>query len=262
MKFIITAGGTTEKIDNIRKISNTSTGKLGSLIAKKFIEKSNDIQKIYYICEKGSITPSGSCVEIVNTIGVEAVKDSIESIMSTDKIDAVIHSMAVSDYSVKSLTTTEDLALSISHGLFKNLSKYNDETSLAKYIESLIIGNDRVISSTSKVSSYIEHPLITLKQTPKIISLIKDIDPGVMLVGFKLLSNVSEEELISVAHKLLIKNRCDFVLANDLNSINSGNHTGFLLSPDKTYIKLEGKDAIAEGIVEVVLKNLERKRAK
>ena len=33
-KIIITAGGTSEKIDNVRKITNSSTGKLGKLIAE------------------------------------------------------------------------------------------------------------------------------------------------------------------------------------------------------------------------------------
>ena len=33
MKVVITAGGTSEKIDNVRKITNSSTGKLGLCIA-------------------------------------------------------------------------------------------------------------------------------------------------------------------------------------------------------------------------------------
>ena len=44
-KIIITAGGTSEKIDNVRKITNSSSGRLGMTIAnyllcmfKKFIK--------------------------------------------------------------------------------------------------------------------------------------------------------------------------------------------------------------------------------
>ena len=37
-KIIITAGGTSEKIDNVRKITNSSSGKLGCTIANKLIE--------------------------------------------------------------------------------------------------------------------------------------------------------------------------------------------------------------------------------
>lgn len=36
MRVLITAGGTSEKIDNVRSITNHSTGRLGCLIAEKF----------------------------------------------------------------------------------------------------------------------------------------------------------------------------------------------------------------------------------
>ena len=49
-KIIITAGGTSEKIDNVRKITNSSSGKLGSVIATKLLELPDDkIEKIYYV---------------------------------------------------------------------------------------------------------------------------------------------------------------------------------------------------------------------
>ena len=41
-KIIITAGGTSEKIDDVRKITNTASGKLGFTIANKLIEVKND----------------------------------------------------------------------------------------------------------------------------------------------------------------------------------------------------------------------------
>ena len=37
-KIIITAGGTSEKIDNVRKITNSSSGKLGMTIANHLLE--------------------------------------------------------------------------------------------------------------------------------------------------------------------------------------------------------------------------------
>ena len=50
-KIIITAGGTSEKIDNVRKITNSSTGKLGMTIANYLLKENNDLL-IYYICSK------------------------------------------------------------------------------------------------------------------------------------------------------------------------------------------------------------------
>ena len=41
-KFIITAGGTSEKIDNVRKITNSSSGKLGMTIANHILTEDDD----------------------------------------------------------------------------------------------------------------------------------------------------------------------------------------------------------------------------
>ena len=53
-KFVITAGGTSENIDNVRKITNSSSGKLGMTIANHLIYDDNDYF-IYYICFKDSL---------------------------------------------------------------------------------------------------------------------------------------------------------------------------------------------------------------
>lgn len=52
-KVIITAGGTSERIDNVRKITNSSTGKLGCTIANEILSTLEDVE-IYYICSKTS----------------------------------------------------------------------------------------------------------------------------------------------------------------------------------------------------------------
>ena len=48
---IITSGGTREKIDEARVISNLSTGKLGSLIADEFMN-CGFVKNVFYICGK------------------------------------------------------------------------------------------------------------------------------------------------------------------------------------------------------------------
>ena len=53
-KIIITSGGTSERIDNVRKITNSSSGKLGMTIANHLLEGNNDIM-IYYVCSKNSL---------------------------------------------------------------------------------------------------------------------------------------------------------------------------------------------------------------
>ena len=56
LNIVITAGGTSEPIDNVRKITNSSTGKLGAVIAEELLKR-EDVGKIFYIKAKKAITP-------------------------------------------------------------------------------------------------------------------------------------------------------------------------------------------------------------
>jgi phosphopantothenate--cysteine ligase len=256
MNILITAGGTTEKIDEVRKITNSATGKLGSLIAGEFLKQAQiNIETIYYVCEQGTIIPNHPLIKIVYTQGILNLEETLEDILSTQKIDMIIHSMAVSDYMVKSLTTAEKLsmgiALLIDEHLEKNLK--NDEE-LSEKILNYIRNNGDAIDNRNKLSSGYENLILTMKQTPKIIGMFKTIQPKAILVGFKLLNGVSEQALVDTAYALLTANNCDFVLANDAKYFKDSQHIGLLVSPGKVFKRLEGKESIAVEIVKAVLK--------
>ena len=65
-KIIITAGGTSEKIDNVRKITNSSSGKLGMTIANHLLKQNDDLT-IYYVCSKNSLRPKDERVKVVDS---------------------------------------------------------------------------------------------------------------------------------------------------------------------------------------------------
>lgn len=240
-KIIITAGGTSEKIDNVRKITNSSTGKLGSVIATKMLEiYGHRIEKIYYLCSKNSIRPVNKKIEIVEISDTESLEFSVKKLLTENNIDYFIHSMAVSDYSVDYITTAENLAMEI--------EKNNKDTLQT------ICNFDKKFAD-NKISSSYENLIIKLKRTPKIISIIKDISPKTYLVGFKLLDDVSENELINTACKLKEKNKCDLVVANDLKNIREGNHKAFIIKSRVDYLVAFGKDDIANKLVKEMIKN-------
>jgi len=101
----------------------------------------------------------------------------------------------------------------------------------------------------AKISSDKENLIVVLERAPKIISLYRGLAPGAVIVGFKLLSDVSEEELVRAGHALLLKNDCDFVLANDLRTVRSDCHEGLLIARDGTFERAAGKEVIAALIV-------------
>ena len=70
----------------------------------------------------------------------------------------------------------------------------------------------------------------------------------ITLVGFKLLSGVPHEELISVGRSLMEKNDCDFVLANDVKEIGPDYHKGYLIHRDGPYDTMGNNEEIADMI--------------
>lgn len=224
MKIIITAGGTSEKIDDVRTIANTSTGRLGYAIGKAFVEKyAGRLEKIYYLHGTRAPYVEHELVEPVMIGGVADLQQQLTRLLTEEKIDAVVHAMAVSDYVVKEVTTLDRIRGMETPGGGADLS-----------------GN--------KISSDIDDLIIHMKRSPKVISIIKKLSPETTLVGFKLLSGVPHEELISVGRSLMEKNDCDFVLANDVKEIGPDYHKGYLIHRDGPYDTMGNNEEIADMI--------------
>ena len=233
--IIITAGGTSEKIDEVRVISNFSSGRLGLAIAKAFLESETaNVGKIYYLCDRNTNAPTDERVEVVRVMGVQGLLEALEHLLKTERIHAVIHAMAVSDYTVKQVTTMEAI---------RSGKEDDPEHKMAD----------------GKISSNVDDLVIILKKTPKVIGEIKKLQKETVLVGFKLLTGVEKEVLIETAYQLLKKNQCDMVLANDLTQITGDKHVGYLITPQGEYEKLTTKKQIAEAIARSIERQLAEK---
>lgn len=245
---IITSGGTCEKIDDARFISNTSTGKLGSLIADEFMN-CELVENVFYICGKNSFKPQNKFIKIFEIENVESLKLTIDKIVKEINVDIFVHSMAVSDYKVSSMISINDL----SKYIFENINAISNENILKEIILK-VFEDENLISDSKKISSSVINPIMLLNNNLKIISTLREKIPNAKIIGFKLLSNVCEEKLLNVAYELLIKNSCDYVLANDVSFINEFNHKGYLIDKNKNLKNFGTKNEIAKGIVNEVLK--------
>lgn len=226
-KYVITSGGISEKIDNVRKITNSSSGKLGMTIANHLLESKSDIT-IYYVCSKNALRPSNKRVKIIEVAGTLDLKDKVESLLKNEKIDYFIHTMAVADYMVDYVTT------------------------LDKMKKSFLNNSDMEVIKDTKISSYENNLVLVLKPTPKIISLIKKESPLTYLVGFKLLDGVSKKELIEVATRLRDKNKCDLVVANDLEDIRNKEHKAYIIDKEDKAVEASDKEDIAKKLVRMM----------
>lgn len=231
---LITAGGTIEAIDRVRSITNTGTGKLGSFIAER-LSSYEEINKIFYVHAKNSYVPKSDKAVLIDIKGSVELENTVKKLCTEEEIDAVIHSMAVSDYRVRSVMNINSA---------ENLSK---EELLKKF------DSENILRNCSKMSSKIENPIILLEQTPKILPMFRKLLPEALIIGFKLLDNVSHRELIDTAYKLLIENGCDYVLANDYISVEANRHEGFLVDKERNEQCRIGKQKIADMIAETII---------
>jgi len=224
MKILVTSGGTSEAIDRVRSITNHSTGRLGLVITEALIKAGHEVCLITTSqAVKPASHPNLKIIEIKNTL------DLLEEMRNLVKdYQVLIHSMAVSDYTPIYMTSIDEVQAS--PDLSEFLTKHNTET---------------------KISSKEEAQILFLKKNPKIISLVKEWNPKIHLIGFKLLVDVTKDHLIDVARESLNKNRADIIVANDLTQINSDQHLAYLVEKND-YQTAYSKQEIAELIIKKI----------
>ena len=225
MKILITAGGTTEPIDTVRGITNFATGKLGKITAEHFLEAGDDV--IFFAGQTALIPKPHKRLTIFRISDTQMLYQMMETWVP--KVDAVIHSMAVSDYRPVYMTGIDYFPQSLD---LKTLLEYRPE------------------KKENKISSKAPYQVMLLEKTPKIISQVKKWHPKVILVGFKLLSGVSQAHLIDIAQQKGRESRADFIVANDLTQVTKEKHRALILDHKQNIVaQLETKDAIAKEIV-------------
>ena len=224
MHILITSGGTSEAIDSVRSITNHSTGSLGKILAEMALAKGHQVTLI--------TTPTALKPDPHPQLRLLLIQN-VEELLAQMKTEVpqhqvLIHAMAVSDYTPVYMT-----------GL--------DEVEKAQDLHSFIHRENQ----EAKISSKEEYQVLFLKKNPKIISLVKEWNPAIQLIGFKLLVDVSSEELIQVARESLVKNHAIMIVANDLTKIQNGQHQAYLVTDDQV-LEASTKTEIAEAILRYI----------
>ena len=87
-----------------------------------------------------------------------------------------------------------------------------------------------------------------------LITILKKQSPDTLLIGFKLLEGVSEDELFNVASNLLKKNNADYIVANLLDRIGNGKHFAMIINKNGVLTKCNAKPEIANVISNLIFK--------
>ena len=237
MKVVVTGGGTTAPIDDVRVITNVSTGRTAAAITECCLDRGAEVWHIHapsaqlpYLRSAGfdldapdprleherldrlqsRRRAAGDRLHLrplkIGTVAEYAA--ALRSVLTTEAVDLVFLPMAVSDY--------------------------------------------EPVPLEGKISSKREDLSIACRRTPKVIRSVRDWAPSVYLVGFKLLSNATPDDLIRQAHDASLINRADLTVANDLSDVKAGRQTLYLVRPGRPTVVLEPGADLAERLVERV----------
>ena len=229
-RILITAGPTNEYIDEVMKITNMSTGRLGIELTKNYLNEGYEVTLIATrsvlrsnLYERYNLGNNPN----LKTIPIETTEDMLQALVneSKNKYDLVIHSSAVGDYKPEFSFRMEDLAEELANSIKEGIITKEE-------ILSILTNPKCKVNDDTKISSYEPHLTVKLTLTPKLISRLRELFPEATLIGFKLLENVTKEHLLEVARKLCIKNNMDYIIANDLHDLRQGTHLSFLVNKD------------------------------
>ena len=203
-KILISSGGTQEAIDDVRVISNKSTGKTAAALADQFI--SNGFTVTYLAAENAKL-PTFEC-EVVKFTDFQSLENKLRDLLPKN-YSTFIHAAAVSDYSV--------------------------------------------VPSEGKINSDSEELTLKLKRNPKLIELVKKLNPTIKLVGFKLTSTTDEKLVNDKVTKLFEQAKCDLVVHNDWSTVKSDKHLFNLINKNQTTNRNLTLDDLSQELIGYVM---------
>ena len=180
MNCIVTAGPTYESLDAVRRLTNFSTGKLGTQLANFLADRGHDVTLLigYYATHHEAVRAKTVTTYTTTT----DLRDRLHA-LSGGKIDAVFHAAAVSDFQ------------------FGKIWERNDAGALTEL-------------TGGKLSTRAGTLLAELVPTPKILAGLRTLYPHACLVGWKYEVDGDQTSVISKARQQLADCHTDACVAN------------------------------------------------
>lgn len=223
MKVLITSGGTKVPIDPVRNISNMSHGTFGSKIAAECLRLG---ARVIYLCADDARSPFEFRFNFYTNLSPGDARAKFHETFE-------FTSRHISRYEEHRFKTIVDYRVML-QSLIEEMKP--DSVVLAAAVSDYEVLNrsGRKLDSKSEQS-------VRLTPTPKIISEVKGWHPETFLVGFKLLNECTDAELLQAAKNSIEANGCDLVVANDLASIRRGRHEILLVDPNGFTKQVDGR---------------------
>jgi phosphopantothenoylcysteine decarboxylase/phosphopantothenate--cysteine ligase len=196
MYCVVTAGPTYEPLDEVRRLTNFSTGRLGSELANFLTERGHQVTLL--IGEQATYRGELRASKIVNFTTTDNLRDQLQA-LSRGKVDAVFHAAAVSDFTF---------------GKVWARSATGEMTEI----------------TSGKISTRQGTLMAELAPTMKIISALRDWYPKSLLVGWKYEVEGNHAGVIALAERQVAECHTNACVANGRGY---GPGFGLVTGPDK-----------------------------
>ncbi len=214
MNVLVTGGGTAAHVDDVRTITNVSSGRFSAAITESCLDRGASVCHVH-----------ATSAQLPLARQARFDLDTADPTAELDRLRA-LHAEWVAKRSRLELVplrtgNVADYARTLEHLL---RSRTFDVAFLA-----MAVSDYEPLPFSGKVSSSQEELVVRCRRTPKVIRSVRDWSPSIYLVGFKLLSRASTADLIDQAEASGRTNRADLTVANDLQSLIAGQHTVHLV---------------------------------
>ena len=180
MNCIVTAGPTYEPLDDVRRLTNFSTGRLGTELANDLVERGHHVTLL--IGAQATYHGERSAQQIETFTTTADLRERFRS-LSAMTVDAIFHAAAVSDFT------------------FGKIQSRSADGSLAEI-------------QSKKIPTRAGTLLVELVPTPKIIANLRGWFPHTRIVGWKFEAEGGRTEAIRAAQTQTIDCRTDACVAN------------------------------------------------
>jgi len=180
MRCIVTAGPTYEPLDEVRRLTNFSTGRLGSELATFLTAKGHEATLL--IGQQASFRGERQAQQVQTFTTTSDLRDRLRS-LGGETTDAVFHAAAVSDFT------------------FGKVWRRSEQGELRE-------------ASSGKLSTRQGTLLAELLPTPKIIAELRQFFPKAVLVGWKFEVDGDRESVVRLAEEQIVVCGTDACVAN------------------------------------------------
>ncbi len=244
IKVLVTGGGTVAPIDDVRSITNASTGRFSAAITEACLRLGAEVWHLHApTAALPFLRASRFNLDTLDPVAEHAHLDALRS--EWQRFKPRLHLMPLATGTVSEYAAS--------------LHKVLTEQSIDIAFLAMAVSDFEPDPFPGKIDSKAEGFTIQVHRAPKVIRAVRDWSPDVFLVGFKLLSRAEPAELIAAADEACRTNHADVTVANDLRTVLDGRHTVHLVRPGAPAETLHPGDDLAERTVDRVF-SLARER--